>query len=80
MAKGSLPVFNIPTILGSFSLLLLLAAIASAAKLLYGPAARRLDGQLVLNPAAERSSKLLLLSLGLSVVAATFAVIAYVAP
>jgi hypothetical protein len=67
-------VFDVPTITGCFALLLLLAAIVSSAKLLYGPAAQRLDGNLALNPATERSSRLLVGSLVLSLVAAGFAV------
>jgi len=66
--------FEFPTIVGSFAVLLLLGAIASSAKLLHGPATQRLDQSLVSNPAAERSSKLLLGSLALSFVAAGFAV------
>jgi hypothetical protein len=66
--------FIFPTILGCFALLLLLGSIVSSAKLLYGPAAQRLDGSLVSNPAAERSSILLLGSLALSLVAAGLAV------
>lgn len=69
-----LNVFDFPTIIGCFALLLLLAAIVSSAKLLHGPPARRLDGNLALNRATERSSILLVGSLILSLVAAGFAV------
>jgi hypothetical protein len=73
-------VFDVPTIIGCFALLLLLAAIVSSAKLLHGPAAQRLDGKLASNPATERSSILLTLSLGLSTVAAVLAVIWHFLP
>jgi hypothetical protein len=68
-------VFNFPTILGCVALLLLLGGIASSAKLLYAPASQRLDRSLACNPAAERSSILLLGSLALSLVAACLAVV-----
>jgi hypothetical protein len=66
--------FDFPTILGCFALLLLLGAIVTSAKLFYGAAAQRLDGSLESNPAAELSSIMLLASLVLSLVAAGFAV------
>lgn len=66
--------FDFQAIIGCFALLLLLAAIVSSAKLLHGPPARRLDGNLALKPATERSSILLGGSLILSLVAAGFAV------
>jgi len=67
--------FDFPTIIGCFALLLLLGAIVSSAKLVYGAAAQRLDGRsLRFNAAAELSSILLLGSLVLSLVAAGFAV------
>lgn len=66
--------FDLPTIIGCFALLLLLGAIVSSARLLYGPAAERLDGSLVSKPAAELSSMLLLGSLLLSLAAAGLAV------
>jgi hypothetical protein len=72
--------FNFPTILGCFALLLLLGAIASSAKLLCGPAPQRFDGSLISNLAAERSSMLLVGSLVLSLVAAGFAVTWYFLP
>lgn len=70
----------VPTIIGGFALLLLLAAIVSSAKLLYGPATQRLDGNLALNRTTERSSILLVGSLVLSLVAAGFAVIGHFLP
>ena len=66
--------FDVPTMIGCFALLLLLGGIVASAKLLYGPAAQRLDGSLVSNPAAKLSSILLLASLGVSLVAAGLAV------
>jgi hypothetical protein len=66
--------FNLPTILGCFALLLLFGGIVSSAKLICGPAAQRLDGSLVANPPAELSAILLLGSLVLSLVAAGLAV------
>jgi len=72
--------FNLPTIFGSFALLLLLAAIVSSAKMLCGPAARRRDRALASNPAAERSTMLLFASLALSLAAAGFAVVRHFVP
>lgn len=72
--------FDFPTILGGIAALLLLAGIVSAAKLLSGPAALRRDGSLACNPAAERSSMLLVGSLVLSLVAAGFAVVWHFLP
>jgi hypothetical protein len=66
--------FDFPTIVGCFALLLLLGAIVSSAKLVYGATAQGLDGSPAPNPAAELSSILLLGSLVLSLVAAGFAV------
>ena len=66
--------FNVPTIIGCFALLLLLGGIVSSAKLLYGPASRRLDASLVSSRPAELSSILLLGSLALSLAAAGLAV------
>jgi len=72
--------FDVPTIIGCFAVLLLLAAIVRSAKLLYGPAAQRLDRNLASNPAAELSSMLLAGSLVLSLVAAGFAVTRHFLP
>lgn len=72
--------FDLPIIVGGFAVLLLLAAVASSAKMLRGPAARRLDWKLASNPAAERSSMLLSGSLVLSLVAAVFALIWHFLP
>jgi len=66
--------FNVPTIIGCFALLLLLGGIVSSAKLLYGPASRRLDASLMSSRPAELSSILLLGSLVLSLAAAGLAV------
>jgi hypothetical protein len=66
--------FDVPTILGCLALLLLLAAVASSARLLCGPAAGRLDRTLASNPAAERSTIFLSGSLVLSLLAAVYAV------
>ena len=66
--------FHVPTIIGCFALLLLLAAIVSSAKLLSGSAAQRLDGNLASDPATEHSSILLVGSMVLSLVAAGVAV------
>jgi len=66
--------FNVPTIIGCFALLLLLGGIVSSAKLLCGPASRRLDASLVSSRPAELSSILLLGSLVLSLAAAGLAV------
>jgi hypothetical protein len=66
--------FDVPTIIGCFALLLLFGGIVSSAKLLCGPAAQRLDGGLVASPAAELSAILLLGSLVLSLAAAGLAV------
>jgi hypothetical protein len=72
--------FDFPTIAACFALLLLLGGIISSAKLLHGPAAQRLDWRVVSNPAAERSSMLLLGSLVLSLIAAGSAVIWHFVP
>jgi hypothetical protein len=72
--------FNVPTILGFIAALLLLGGMLSSAKLLYGPPAQRRDRSLASNPAAERSSILLVGSLALSVVAAGWAVVWHFLP
>ena len=72
--------FSFPIILGCVAALLLLAGFVSAAKLLRGPAAQRSDRSLASNPAAERSSMLLMGSLVLSLVAAGFAVVWHFVP
>ena len=66
--------FDVPTVIGCFALLLLLGGIATSAKLFYGPAAQRLDGSLVSSRTAELSSILLLASLAVSLLAAGLAV------
>lgn len=68
------------TILGSFSLLLLIPAILGLARLVYRPAAQRLDGQLAFAPGSENASRLLVVILGLSAVAAVAAMIWRFAP
>lgn len=67
--------FNLSAIFGCVALVLLLAAVASWARILCGPAGRQLDRALASNPAAERSTMLLFGSLALSLVAAAFAVV-----
>ena len=72
--------FEAANILGCLSVIFLLAAIVSWSKLVHGPACQRLDGQLAVNPRAERASQLLALALIMSAVAAALALVGHFAP
>jgi hypothetical protein len=72
--------FTFPIVLGCVAALLLVAGFISASKLIHGPAAQRRDRSLATNPAAERSSMLLMGSLVVSLVAAGFALVWHFLP
>jgi len=73
-------VVDAANIVTGLSVFLLLAAIASWAKLVYGQDLWELDGQLAVSPQAELASQLLVLSFILSAVAATLALVNHFAP
>ena len=68
-------------ILGIFSAVLLVAAIAAWVRLLQGPALQRLDGRIGPSSGqAQLASQLLMLAAGLSAVAAVLAVAGWIVP
>lgn len=71
---------EVARIIGALSAVLLVVAVAAWVKLAGGPVLQRLKGRAVSNSSeAEFASRLVVLALGLSVVAAVLAVYAWIA-